>query len=433
MTTNDDARAALLKWTPGGSQTASKAPGRAGPTGAYPAALVRGSGAQVWDVTQRPYIDYVASLAAVGLGHAYPPVQRALTWQLKNGSLLSLPTLLEAEVSEMLCTFTGRWAQQVRWVKTGSEATAAAVRIARMATGRDRVLTIVGGYHGWHDWFQAVKPSHPGVPIDLTSLIWDVAYGDIADAEAFLARYPFACVILEPAPIGGGGDATFLAAVRKACDRTGTLLIFDEMVWGARLAKAGGTEHFGITPDLACYGKAIGNGVPVAAVIGPRELMQHATVISGTFGGDTLGLAAVKAVVTAYLEHDVISTLWDRGSQLQRGFADVALHVAQRVGPTGATMTGYAVHPIVKFTGVADEPATMSLFLQEMAARGVLFHPGGLNVMYAHTKVQIDQTVALCQEALTVVARALDKGTVRQQLQGEPYAQAFARATLTVP
>ena len=427
----DECAAYLELHTPGGSQTASKAPGKAGPRGGgYPSVLSHGHGSWVFDEAGRCYLDLVASLAAVGLGHSDRAVVRAVEQQLRKGSLLSLPTLLEGAASERLCAATG-WAEQARWVKTGSEATEAAVRVARAATRRDRVLTVRAGYHSWHSWFQAVKPEHPGVPDALTALIDWTTYGSNIDqwVETSLRSLDaYACVILEPAPITGGGDGAWLEALRAACTDAGTLLVFDEVVWGFRLARAGGTEHFGVVPDLATYGKALGNGVPVGALVGRRDLMQHARLVSGTFGGDTLGLAAALAVMRTYEREPVVETLWERGTQLMEGVN--ALH-----GPV--KLEGYPVHPVPVVSGATPDwvkqkigpVAVLSLFLQELAGQSVLAHPAGWNMMYAHTRAHVERAVRACEKATAAVQGAINDGRVRESLRGVPFQAAFTRRT----
>lgn len=403
----------LERWTPGGSQTGSKAPGKAGPRGSYPAVLDQGYDAHVWDVDGNRYIDWIAGLAAVGLGHAHRDVTAAVSRRLTQGSLLSLPTRLEGEATEALCGFMG-WPEQVRWVKTGSEACEAAVRIARCATGRDIVITVRAGYHGWHSWFQAVKPEHPGVPDLQEQLIWAIPYGDYDGCAALLSLEKAACVILEAAPITGDGDRAWLRWLAETARAHGTLLIFDEVVWGLRLARAGGQQFFGVTPDLATYGKALGNGVPVACVAGGRDLMKHAGVVSGTYGGDGLGLAAAVAVMEVYQEENVIGHLWEMGSMLVDGLQMI-----------GVDVSGYPVHPIVK----CKDADSMSLLLQGLADNGVLWHPGGVNVMHAHTSAHVLATVKAFGLAMSVVRAAEAEGDVRRRLRGEPYAQAFARRT----
>jgi glutamate-1-semialdehyde 2,1-aminomutase len=433
---NDQIAEYLLRWTPGGSQTGSKAPGKAGPRGGgYPSALRHGSGARVWDYSGHGYIDFVGSLAAVALGHAYGPVVAAVERQLRLGSLLSLPTRLEGEASESLCDFLG-WPEQVRWVKTGSEACEAAARVARCATGRKDIMTVRAGYHGWHSWFQAVKPQHPGVPDCYGEALVAVDYGDRELVAQEFAVGDIAAVLLEPAPITGGGSGDWLRWLVEEAHEAGALVIFDETVWGFRLSDSGGTGYFGVQPDLAVYGKALGNGIPVAALVGPRWAMQHATVVSGTYGGDALGLAAAVAVMEAYRALPVAATLWTRGEALCAGLRAIAEGAVGR--SLGMSVGGYPVHPVVAFDPGAlpmelldrqgAAVAVMSLFLQELADRGVLFHPGGLNTIYSHSEADVTQALHEASWAAQAALRALHEGRLGEALRGEPYQQAFARA-----
>lgn len=412
--------------TPGGSQTASKAPGRIGPLGEYPAYAERGEGAVLTDLDGRTYIDFVAALAAVGLGYNDPDVFEAVRYALGQGNLLSLPTRDEALASEALCLMTG-WAEQARWVKTGSEATEAACRMARKATGRTRILTITSGYHAWHSWFQAVKPEHPGVPKAMADLMLGVRYGETQDY--WWEADDVAAVILEPAPITGGGDPIWLKLLVEHAHAHGALVIFDEIVWGLRLARAGGTQYFGVTPDLATYGKALGNGIPVAAVVGRRDLMKHADVISSTFGGDRLGLAAATAVLTKYQDNRPIAQMWERGEQLVKGVREIGMnHTHVQV-----EISGYPVHPIITITSEHAETALlMNVWLQELADHGVLWHPAGSNIMACLTDDQIRIAVAKMDEAVSTLERRMRDGTLATSLRGQPYQQAFARKPVGV-
>jgi glutamate-1-semialdehyde 2,1-aminomutase len=405
-----------MQWTPGASQTGSKAPGKAGPLDKYPLYLSSGRGPHVMDVDGNQYLDFIASLAAVGLGHANARVFDAVNAELAGGALLSLPTELEANASEALCQATG-WAEQARWVKTGSEATEAAVRIARCATGRDRIMTVRSGYHAWHTWFQAVKPDHPGVPDVMEKLITGITYGDKDDAMRYLCHSLFAAVILEPAPITGDGSRLWLEWLVETAHKYGTLVIFDEVVWGFRLAGAGGTEYFGVTPDLATYGKALGNGIPVGAVVGTRALMQFANVISGTFGGDGLGLAAALTVMDIYEQDGAVQAMWGLGRRFQKGINAPGKWIGS---------TGYPVHPILHI-GIPDtsEAVAMSYFLQQLAERGVLWHPAGGNIMVAHTEATIDLAVSIFHEAACETARAATLRPLAELVT--PYEVAFAR------
>lgn len=418
------------QWTPGGSQTGSKAPGRAGPLGSYPAFLKSGYGCYSRDVDNNDYLDFIAGLAAVALGHAHPVVVDAVQRAVIYGSLLSLPHPLENEAAEQLCSITG-WAESVRWVKTGSEATEAAVRIARCATGRSLVLTVESGYHGWHSWFQAVKPDHPGVPWAFEEVISGLPYGDVTQFDAALGSRQYACVILEPAPVTGGGDTEFLRWLVERAHACGTLVIFDEMVWGFRFGPAGFGVANGITPDLACYGKALGNGVPVAAVVGKRDLMQHATLVSGTYGGDLLGLSAAVAVMATYQQQDVCAWLWSLGTHFKVEFNALSARIATTVGTLGAECSGYPVHPVIRFS-LPDENLAMSVFCQELADHGVLWHPAGGNIIAAMTNSILDEYLANAFEpALRVVAECVEAGTLAERLRGQRYQAAFARAAVT--
>jgi glutamate-1-semialdehyde 2,1-aminomutase len=430
--THDEIGDYLRRHTPGGSQTASKAPGRAGPSGGgYPVALERGHGAWVEDEEGRTYLDFVASLAAVGLGHAHPVVTAAVERQLREGALLSLPKRLEGEASEMLAQVCaealGDRALQVRWVKTGSEATEAAVRVARAATGRDLIATVGAGYHGWHSWFQAVKPQHPGVPEAMSGLIRGLPYGERQPWLDALSLSSYAAVLLEAAPITGDPNWEFVRWLIETAHKHGTLVIFDEVVWGWRLHPAGCAGYTYLRPDLSCFGKALGNGIPVAAVVGRKDLMRHAALVSGTYGGDALGLAAAVAVMRQHGEPHVRGTICSRmigtGTTLQAWFNEVAAKHPE----LGCHMGGLPVHPVVRF----DNPEArllMSLFLQELADRCVLFHPGGINIMAAHTEAHVGIAVRAARSALRSIAEWHARGTLRENLRGEPYEAAFARA-----
>lgn len=374
--------------TPGGAQTMSKRPDRF-TEGAFPAYLERGLGARVWDVDGNCYVDWICGLGAISLGYNHKGVWQRVTDALSQGLLSpSLPTRLEEWVASHLvriipCAGTGG---QVRFVKTGSEACQAAVRIARRYTERD--LVIVVGYHGWHDWVQVTSPSHPGIPECYAGgyddgwerpAIVRVPYNDAHLIESLMRRHKVAAVMLEPTLLTPPNDK-YLETVVGLCTLHGAVSIFDETVMGFRWARAGGQEFFNVTPNMAVYGKALANGLPLACVVGPGYMMKNADVISGTFGGETLSLAAALAVLDAYSDthpHDgPIGRQWRHGTyfmELCRGL--------------GIPVTGYAVHPKVTYEG-----EDMARFLQETAKRGVLLHPGGFNVSAALTPDDLEVT-----------------------------------------
>lgn len=371
------------KVTPGGTQTMSKYPSRF-PEGAYPAYLQWGEGAQVWDVDDNRYVDYICALGAVSLGYDNPQITNAVREQAPY-PLSSLGSPLEEEVASMLVDLIP-CAEQVRFVKTGSEACSAAVRIARRATNRNYVLVV--GYHGWHDWVQVTSPEHPGIP-DNAGGEWviRIPYNDLDAVDYQLDSGDVAAVMLEPTLITPPHDG-YLQGVKDLCEQYGALCIFDEMVCGSRWSVTGGSGYFGVQPHMAVYGKALANGFPLACVVGPRKVMKYADVISGTFGGECVSLAAAKEALPQHTES--VHLQWQRGHELFRLMDDLNI-----------PHSGYAVHPRVDYQG-----KKMALFLQETARRGVLFHPGGFNISAALT----DEDMRTTWEALKGAVEAMKGG-----------------------
>jgi len=409
---------------PGASQTLSKGPSMF-VEGAYPVFLERGKGSRVWDVDGHEYVDYILGLASITLGYAHPAITEAVARQLERGSIFSLPHPLEVEVSERLAEVIP-CADMVRLVKTGSEADAAAVRVARAATGRD--VIVFNGYHGWSDWYAVTTPRSKGIPKDFSRLVAPFQYNDLASLEAVLDEHRghVAAVMMEPVLIDAPA-AGFLAGVKAAAHRQGALLIFDEIVSGFRWAVGGAQERFGVVPDLATFGKGMANGLPLAAVVGGRDLMREfeEVFVSSTFGGDALALAACLATLDVYRREPVIAHLWDVGRRFQDGFAALAARL-----DVPARTIGYPVHPKIVIDGGSPETARllMSLFLQETAARGAIFHFAGFNVSHAHGEADVDETLAACEAALRVVGEALGDGRARERLRGKPYLEAFRRS-----
>lgn len=359
-----------LQVTPGGSQTLSK---RAGAfPGGYPHYIARGEGPYVWDVDGRRYLDLIGGLGATPFGHRHPYVDEAIERQLKDGILFGLPHRLEVDLAERLCAVIP-CAESVRFVKTGSEACAGAIRIARMATGRSFVLMADNGYHGWHDWYAVTKPQHPGVPPWLSNTVGTFPYGDphalrsvltVAAAEGLHV----AAVILEPA-LMAEPPSGYLAEVVRLSHEFGALAIFDEMILGGRVALAGGQELYGVTPDLATFGKAFANGLPLAFIAGRRDLMQHAWPVSGTFGGECLSLAACWAVLDLWGEAD--SRPSELFARLTRALHHLPPDVTLGGRIAGPPLVGLSGRPVFGFGDLADP------IVESLAALGILMHPSG--------------------------------------------------------
>ena len=302
--------------TPGGSQTMSKSPSAF--PGAYPGFLAHGRGAEVWDIDGIWYTDWICGLGANGLGMSHRGVLAAAQNQLRKGVSFSLPTILETRVAEQLIDCIP-CAEMVRFTKTGSEACAGAVRIARAATGRSTI--VVCGYHGWHDWYAVTMPQHPGVPEELSPLVRSFTYNDLASFRAVLDR-DVAAVIMEPV-LHDAPQPGFLAEVARLTARAGALLIFDENVTGFRTALGGAQSYYGVTPDLAVFGKAMSNGFPLAAIVGRADLMREAVFVSGTFGGEAVSLAAALSTIEVYQETACIPSMHAVGHRLLAGLRRV--------------------------------------------------------------------------------------------------------------
>ncbi len=390
------------KVTPGGAQTLSKMASRF-PEGAYPVAASYGYGATLRDIDGNNYVDWICGLGAITLGYANPYVTSILEKEVNCGVTMSLPSSWEAEVAERLCQKIP-CAEMVRFVNSGSEATEAAIRTARIATGRDMILTIKNGYHGWYSWFQAVKDWHPGIPDHYGKMIDCFYYNDwkYFDERMFDADN-IAAVIMEPTLFEAPKDG-WLQHIREECTRKGVLLIFDEVVCGGRWAYGGGQEYFGVTPDLATFGKGLANGLPIGILCGKRDYMRHAELVSGTFGGNSLCLAAVNAVMDVYEKEEVIGTMWKRGKELQDVFNNEA-----QVWSVPAICNGYPCKPRIqfKFLDPNTNDQAMTLFLQVCAELGVLFHPGGFNVCAALTDQDMDQSFKAIQAALGQIHLAM--------------------------
>jgi len=398
---------------PGGSQTSSKRP-QAFAFGYYPIYVERAEGAHVWDVDGNEYIDYVMALGPVTLGYCYPPVDEAVRAQLKKGVIYGLLSPLEVEAAQEVIDAVP-CAEMVRFLKSGAEVTSAAVRIARGYTGRRKVAS--QGYHGWHDQW-SIQKNDGGIPEALSEFTLPFSFND-ADSLAKLFKEnsgQIAAVILCPAgtvlPEPG-----FLEAVREMATKEGAVLIYDEIVTGFRIARGGAQEYFNVVPDLACFAKGMANGLPVAAVVGKREIMAKAEhlSISTTYGGEALSLAALVAACKEYKEKNVFETIWKTAEHICDGINEVAQnHGFEPVCYGLAPMAGMKL----KHEGNANPDDVWFYFLKECAKRGVLMRKGGcLFVTYSHTEEDAEKTIAVCDEVLGNLREHLDKGDLSAQIE----------------
>jgi glutamate-1-semialdehyde 2,1-aminomutase/spore coat polysaccharide biosynthesis protein SpsF len=411
------------KVIPLGTQTFSKSYQQF-PQGSAPLFLARGKGGRVWDVDGNEYVDMISGLLPVLLGYGDPDVDAAIREQLSNGISFSLATELEIEVAELLTEIIP-CAEMVRFGKNGSDATTGCVRVARAATGRSRL--IVCGYHGWHDWYVAATVRNKGIPAGIADLIQRVPYNDIEAMHAAFRKHPgeVAAVILEPMN-SAEPKPGYLAEVKELAHKQGALLVFDEIITGFRFALGGAQEHFGVTPDLAAIGKSMGNGMPISAVVGRADLMAQMEEVffSSTFGGETLSLAAAKAVIQKMRREPVVQRLWSTGSGLAARIraAITANGLDGIVGLYGAapwTLLGFYD------ASTARKEAIKTLFMREMLARGVLIAASN-NVTYAHTAEDMELVARAYEESLGRVSNALQGGRLESELGCPPIMPVFS-------
>ncbi|MEW5947891.1 MAG: aminotransferase class III-fold pyridoxal phosphate-dependent enzyme [Thermodesulfobacteriota bacterium] len=417
-------KAKAARLIPSCSQTFSKGPSQF-VQGVAPVFLQRGSGSHVWDVDGNEYIDYPMALGPIILGHNYPAITEAVNRQMQDGTTFSLPHPLEVEAAEMLVEIIP-CAEMVRFGKNGSDVTAGAVRVARAYTGKEIVACC--GYHGWQDWYIGTTTRNKGVPKAVQELTVAFEYNNISSLERIFDQHKgrVAAVIMEPVGVIEPRDG-FLQQVRELTRREGALLVFDEVVTGFRLALGGAQEFFGVVPDLACVGKAMGNGYPIAAVAGRREVMEVFDEIffSFTFGGETISLAAAVATIAEIRRQNVIGHLWEQGTKLKDGYNVLA----REFGVDAFTRCiGLPPRTVITYKDENGEESLVfkSLFQQECLKRGILFS-GGQNICFSHSDADIDYTLRVYRTALEILAGTIKCGDAAQRLEGEPVQPVFRK------
>ncbi len=398
---------------PIGSQTFSKSKLQF-PPGAAPLFLTHGDGGRVFDVDGNEYIDLVSALLPNVLGYRDPDVDLAIRRQLTRGISFSLPTTLETELAERLVKHVP-CAEMARFGKNGTDATSAAVRLARAATKRDRLMLL--GYHGWQDWYIGATTRNLGVPAAVSALSHLAPYGDLAAIETLFKKHSgeFAAVMLEPMNTAEP-PAGYLQGLKDLVHRHGALLIFDEIITGFRWSIGGAQARYGVTPDLACFGKAMGNGMPISAVVGPADIMRLMEDIfySGTFGGETLSLAAAIATIDKIEKEGVTERLWSTGADLK---AQALARIAKAGLSEAVGLVGAAPWAILTFKdhAKASKEAVKTLFLREMIAAGVLINASH-NICFAHSQTDVSRVLAAYDHALAVLRDALDRGDIERRL-----------------
>jgi len=396
-----------------------------------PAFIERGQGCHIWDVDGNEFIEYGMGLRAVTLGHAFPSVIKAAAHQMQFGANFTRPHPIEIECAEMVSHLIPS-AEMVKFGKNGSDATTAAVKLARAATGRDMIAVCADQpFFSVDDWFIGATPFSAGIPQGTKDLTVKFRFNDLESLKSIFDQHPnkIACVMLEAetslAPVPG-----FLLAAQDLIRKNGALFVLDEMITGFRWHLGGAQSYFGLSPDLSTFGKAIGNGFSVSAIVGKREIMElgglrhnkkRVFLMSTTHGAETHALAAAIETMRTYEREGVIEVLYRQGARLRKGLEKaIAEHHLQ----------GYFAvlgkDPNLVY-GTYDENKKPSqpfrtLFLQETIKRGLLMP--SLVVSFSHTDADIDRTVESIADALHVYGKAIREG-VEEYLVGRPVKPVF--------
>jgi glutamate-1-semialdehyde 2,1-aminomutase len=424
------------KIIPGGTQLLSKRPEMFLPD-EWPSYYSRARGAETWDLDGKRYIDMSHfSVGACVLGFADPDVDSAVVAAIDTGTMSTLNCPEEVELAELLLELHP-WAEMVRFGRGGGEAMAVAARIARAATGRDKIAFC--GYHGWHDWYLAANLAEDhaldghllaglepaGVPRGLTGTMLPFHYNRISELREIVSEHgrELAAIVMEPAR-DEGPAAGFLEEIRDITRRIGAVLVFDEVTSGWRMNTGGIHRTYSVDPDIAVFAKAMGNGYPMAAVIGRGSVMEASqrSFISSTSWTEKIGPVAALATLRKHRDRKVPEHLAAVGERVQRGWRAAAAGAGLKVVVGG-------IPPLSHFSVEGDEaPALMTLFTQEMLDRGFLAS-GQLYASYAHEPTHIDAYLTAVGDVFSKLARAAAEGDASRQLRGPIKHSGFQRLT----
>jgi len=409
---------------PGGSHTYAKGDDQ------YPEFIlpyiVKGKGCHIWDVDGNEFVAYGMGLRSITLGHAYDSVVDAAHKQMLDGSNFLRPSRIELECAEELSNMVTS-AEMVKFGKNGSDVTSAAIRLSRAYTGREIVAICEDHpFFSVDDWFIGTTPMSAGIPESTKRLTVKFKYNDIESVNALFKQYPnkIACVILEPEKDKGPTDK-FLHKLQQSCKENGTVFILDEMITGFRWHNGGAQELYNIVPDLSTFGKGMGNGFSVAALVGKRDLMrlggidhdkERVFLLSLTQGAEAHNLAAALETMRIYKNEPVVEFLHKQGERLANGINKSIEE--NRLSPY-VQILGRPCNLVYTTKDMDEKPSQpfRTLLLQETIKRGVI--APSLVVSYSHTDADIDKAIEVFHEGLCVYRKALDEG-VEKYLIGRP-------------
>jgi glutamate-1-semialdehyde 2,1-aminomutase len=400
--------------------------------GGTPLIIESAKGSRVRGADGREYIDYICSWGALILGHVDPDVVAAVADQAQRGTSYGMTSPLEIELAEEIARVVPSL-ERIRFVSSGTEAAMSAIRLARAFTKRDLILKFEGGYHGHADSFLVDAgsglatlgiSSSPGVPDALASLTLNAPFNDIAAVEKIFASNPkrIAAIIVEPVAANMGVVAPndgLLEGLREICQRDGSLLVFDEVITGFRVAGGGAQERWGVQPDLTVLGKIIGGGLPVAAYGGRGDIMEMVAPLgpvyqAGTLSGNPLAMRAGLAMLPKLSRQGFYQQLDDKAKKLADGLS-AALSEAKipaQVNRVGSLLTVFfSAHPVTDYaTAKKSDTAVFARFFQEMLKRGVLLPPSQYEALFvssAHSDQDIDRTVLQARSSLDSMQASL--------------------------
>jgi glutamate-1-semialdehyde 2,1-aminomutase len=396
------------KIIPGGV-TSSRYPSKFVP-GEYPIFMNRGKGSHVWDVDGNEYIDWIVSFGPIVLGHCHPQVDEAVRKNLEQGFCFTMVHPVQNELAKELIKVIP-CAEMVKFFTGGSDATSAAIRIARVYTGRDKVVR--WGYHGWHDWCYGGAGTDRemivGVPQGIKEDILTFTYNDLNSLEQVFEenKDKIACVIMQPYEASKElPKKGFLEGVKRLTHDNEAVLIYDEIRSGFRMAMGGAQEYFGVIPDLTAISKAMANGYPISAVVGKREIMQEAakTRLSATFFVNSFPMVAALATINELKKKNGIQYMWKIGKKLMRGLTEIIEEEGVE-----AEVIGVPPLPMLKFTDKdkAVREELKKAFFTETTKRGVLFHPNHCWFLsLAHTEEDLSKTLEVSRESMKIAKKA---------------------------
>ncbi len=421
---------------PGGNQLLSKRAEMFLP-GGWPAYYTRAEGCEIWDLDNRHFYDFAQmGVGSCTIGYADPDVNDAVMQAIQNGNMSSLNCHEEVALAERLIDLHP-WADMARFARTGGEVCAIAMRIARAAAGKSRVAFC--GYHGWHDWYLAANISDDsnldgqllaglepnGIPRELHGTAVPFMYNDLDSLDTLVDRYGDSIGVIMMEPVRSvDPEPGFLEGVREVADRLGAVLVFDEITSGFRTRVGGIHATYDVEPDVAVFGKALGNGYPISAVIGREEVMDAAqdAFISSTFWTERTGYAAALAALDKMERCSVPDHLIRAGTRINEGWRRSAEEAGLSIHISG-------IEPLTHIHFDHEDPlALQTLYTKLMLTKGFLVGAATYTT-YAYTDAIIDRFVDATQEAFVAMRKAIDDGTVHDHLPDGPRHSGFQRLT----